>query len=110
MLSQTKQEPPITLAPTRRLVPFSLLAEVDFKWLMAGQGWWINMTRFHRDLPYASALIRFALASTSFALRESAAFMQPQIDAPTWCDSEDLATQEMLCGSPVVEDCQRMRT
>ena len=56
----------------------SLLAEVDFKWLMSGQGWWIDTTRFHSDPGYAGALLKLALASQSFALRECAALLQAQ--------------------------------
>lgn len=50
-----------------------LLAEVDFKWLMAGQGWWIDTTRFHSDASYAAWFIGSAMASQSPALRASAA-------------------------------------
>lgn len=56
----------------------SLLTEIDFKWLMAGQGWWIDTTRFHRDPSYAAQFLRLALASPSFALRECAAVLQAQ--------------------------------
>lgn len=55
-----------------------LLAEVDFKWLMAGQGWWVDTTRFHRDPAYATRFLRLAMASPSFALRECAALLQAQ--------------------------------
>jgi hypothetical protein len=57
----------------------SLLAEVDFKWLMAGQGWWIDQSRFRCDPLYAARLIRFGLTSQSFALRASAALIQIQM-------------------------------
>jgi hypothetical protein len=50
----------------------SLLAEVDFKWLMAGQGQWVDLCRFHDDVAYATGLMDWALASPSFALRASA--------------------------------------
>jgi hypothetical protein len=53
----------------------SLLGEVDFKWLMAGQGWWVDTTRLHCDPAYASTLIDIALASPSPALRRSAAMI-----------------------------------
>ena len=46
----------------------SLLTEVDFKWLMAGHGWWMDTTRFHRDPTYAAGLLGLAMASESFAL------------------------------------------
>lgn len=63
----------------------SLLAEVDFKWLMAGHGWWIDPARFHCDPSYAAGLIGFALASQSFALRASAALMQTQVGDRVSC-------------------------
>ena len=58
----------------------SLLAEVDFKWLMAGQGLRIDLPRprFRSDVVYAAKLISLALNSESFALRERAALLQAQ--------------------------------
>ncbi|MEI8171208.1 MAG: hypothetical protein WCG50_16170 [Rhodoferax sp.] len=56
----------------------SLLVEVDFKWLMAGQGLRIDLSRFRSDAVYAANLISLALGSESFALRECAAFLQAQ--------------------------------
>ena len=53
----------------------SLLTEVDFKWLLSGQGQWIDLARFHCDPSYAAGLISQALASPSFALRECAALL-----------------------------------
>ncbi|MBK6294193.1 MAG: hypothetical protein IPF55_07590 [Rhodoferax sp.] len=49
-----------------------LLAEVEFKWLMAGHGWWIDVARFERDPAYASELLQVAMASPSQALRDCA--------------------------------------
>lgn len=74
----TAQESSFTVAQADADGRVSLLVEVDFKWLMAGQGWWVDTTRLHCDSLYASALIDFALASPSPALRESAAFMSPR--------------------------------
>lgn len=54
-------------------IPESLLAEVDFKWLMAGHGWWVDTTRFHDDAAYASELLHSALGSESPTLRRCAA-------------------------------------
>lgn len=54
----------------------SLLAEVEFKWLMAGHGWWIDMERFHRDAVYAAELLDLAGASQSSALRDCAAVLR----------------------------------
>ena len=56
----------------------SLLAQVDFKWLMAGQGLRIDLPRFRSDAVYAARLMRLALDSESFALRECVALLQAQ--------------------------------
>lgn len=50
-----------------------LLLDVDFKWLMAGIGWWIDTTRIHQDPSYASKCLNSAMASESLALRNCAA-------------------------------------
>jgi hypothetical protein len=54
----------------------ALLAEVDFKWLMAGQGWWVDTARFHRDPAYAAQFLLSALASPCMALRNCARGLQ----------------------------------
>ena len=56
----------------------SLLAQVDFKWLMAGQGLRIDLPRFRSDAVYAAKLISLALDSESFALHECEASLQAQ--------------------------------
>ncbi len=56
----------------------ALLVEVDFKWLMAGQGLRIDLPRFRKDAVYAANLICLALDSESFALRECATLLQTQ--------------------------------
>jgi hypothetical protein len=56
-----------------------LLAEVDFKWLMAGQGWRVDTTRFHGDRAYAARFLRLAMASPSLALRDCAALLMAQM-------------------------------
>ncbi len=53
----------------------SLLADVDFKWLMAGHGMWFDARRFEADHAYAGRLLQLALASPSAALRDCAAAM-----------------------------------
>lgn len=80
MQSQIEQAPLVDEAAASADARLSLLAEVDFKWLMSGQGCWIDTARFHSDPAYAAGLIRFALASKSFALRERAAMLQAQMD------------------------------
>ncbi len=37
-----------------------MLEVVDFKWLMAGQGWWVDETRLHSDPHYAAHLLEIA--------------------------------------------------
>ncbi len=55
-----------------------LLEEVDFKWLMAGQGWWIDTGRLHNDPHYAADLLELASTTQSLALRECAASLKHQ--------------------------------
>lgn len=50
----------------------SLLTEVDFKWLMAGQGWHVDTMRFQSDLVYANNMLTLALESDCPALRDCA--------------------------------------
>jgi hypothetical protein len=50
----------------------SLLAQVDFKWLMAGQGCWVDSQRFEHDAAYADALLRQAQTSPCAPLRACA--------------------------------------
>ena len=59
-----------------------MLAEIAFKWLMAGQGCWIDTTRLHNDPLYAAGLLRMALASHNLALRECAEVLQAQMAGP----------------------------
>ena len=56
----------------------SLLAEVDFKWLMAGLGLRIDLPRFRSDAVYAAKLLSLALGSESFALHGCVALLQAQ--------------------------------
>lgn len=52
--------------------PSGLLLEVDFKWLMAGQGRDIDPTRLMHDRGYASSCLEFALHSPCAPLRACA--------------------------------------
>jgi hypothetical protein len=73
----------------------SLLAEVDFKWLMAGQGLRIDLPRFRSDAVYAAKLLSLALDSESFALRERASLLQAQSIkqlTPQWSSSPTTIT------------------
>jgi hypothetical protein len=51
----------------------ALLPLVDFKWLMAGVGWWIDVPRMRRDTGYADECIRCALETGSQILCERCA-------------------------------------
>ncbi len=57
-------------------IPEALLAEVDFKWLMAGHGWHVDMTRFAEDSAYAARRLDWAKHSNSQALRTCADALQ----------------------------------
>ena len=50
-----------------------LLTMVDFKWLMAGLGWRVDLTRMRRDAGYLGECARRGLASDSPLLRERSA-------------------------------------
>jgi hypothetical protein len=47
-----------------------LLTMVDFKWLMAGLGWRVDLTRMRRDAAYLGECAQRGLASGSTLLRE----------------------------------------
>ncbi len=53
-----------------------LLEEVDFKWLMAGEGWWIDTWRLHTDSGYARHLLQLVAQTPSAALRTCAAHLE----------------------------------
>jgi hypothetical protein len=80
MQSQTEHPVPVYIpgfdADGRGL----LLEEVNFKWLLAGFGWWIDMSRFHSEASYATRFLELAKTSDCIALRDSAVFLQRQKD------------------------------
>ena len=43
---------------------------VDFKWLMAGVGWWVDLTRLQSDRTYIDECLQLALSSDSELLRK----------------------------------------
>ena len=49
-----------------------MLIEVDFKWLMAGLGRWVDPDRLHTDAAYASDSVQCALNSGCEPLRRCA--------------------------------------
>lgn len=46
-----------------------LLNLVDFKWLMAGTGWWVDLSRLQSDQAYIGECLQRALATDSELLR-----------------------------------------
>lgn len=47
-----------------------LLNLVDFKWLMAGMGWWVNLSRLQGDKDYLDECLQRALTSDSELLQK----------------------------------------
>jgi HEAT repeat protein len=43
---------------------------VDFKWLMAGVGWWVDLSRLQSDRGYIDECLQRALKSDSELLRK----------------------------------------
>jgi len=52
---------------------------VDFKWLMAGMGWWVNLSRLQRDTAYAVECVERGLASGSQLLRQRSVELLPMV-------------------------------
>ena len=50
---------------------------VDFKWLMAGLGWWVDLSRVRRDAVYASECVQRGLASDSTLLHRRSVELLP---------------------------------
>lgn len=48
----------------------AFLKLVDFKWLMAGVGWWVDLSRLQSDRAYADECLQRALRSDSELLRK----------------------------------------
>ena len=48
----------------------TFLRLVDFKWLMAGVGWWVNLSRLQSDRGYIDECLQRALRSDCELLRE----------------------------------------
>jgi hypothetical protein len=53
-----------------------VLLEVDFKWLMAGQGYTVDPDRLLRDPAYAHTCLECAQRSSCIALQECALCLQ----------------------------------
>jgi hypothetical protein len=57
-----------------------MLTEVDFKWLMAGIGFWVDPTQLHVDPDYAQASLQNALQSRCEPLRRCAAALKTELE------------------------------
>jgi len=66
----------------------TFLTLVDFKWLMAGLGWWVDLTRLQRDAAYAGECVQLGLASGSELLRQRSVELLPR-----------------ACGADLAETC-----
>lgn len=53
-----------------------MLTEVDFKWLMAGQGCWVDPARLKSDANYAQSCIAMAMRLPCEALHACAHHLQ----------------------------------
>jgi len=54
---------------------------VDFKWLMAGLGWWVDLSRLQRDMTYAGECLKRGLSSGSELLRQRSVDLMPMLQA-----------------------------
>lgn len=59
-----------------------VLIEVDFKWLMAGQGNWVDPLRLRTDARYAQLCLQTAIHSPCAALRRCAQRLQVALTSP----------------------------
>ncbi len=59
----------------------TLLDLVSFKWLMAGRGWWVDLSRLRKDASYARACVQRGLDSGLELLRQRSIALQPSLPA-----------------------------
>ena len=78
MQTHTPQSPALTATTDERVL---LLEEVDFKWLMAGQGWWIDTARLHNDPAYAARWLELVESTGLPALKNCATQLRAQVSA-----------------------------
>ncbi|MDD2845396.1 MAG: hypothetical protein PHT57_10615 [Rhodoferax sp.] len=81
MRSQTEHSAQIESSVLRADERVLLLEEINFKWLLAGMGLWIDMARFRTDPSYAARFLALAEASNSPALQQCAASLQGKKEA-----------------------------
>ena len=58
---------------------------VDFKWLMAGVGWWVNLSRLQSDKAYVDECLQRAMTTDSELLQKRSVEMLGLSD--TQCDT-----------------------
>jgi hypothetical protein len=56
-----------------------LLAEVDLKWLLAGQGRWVDCAQMHSNATYARQILQEAVASPVLPLHDCGVDLQKQM-------------------------------
>lgn len=78
MQTHTTQNHALTTSTDERVL---LLKEVDFKWLMAGQGWWIDTARLHNDPAYAAQWLDLVESTGLPALKDCATQLRAQVSA-----------------------------
>jgi len=71
----------------------ALLNLVSFKWLMAGQGWWVNLSRMQQDPCYLRACAQCGLDSGHALLQERSAGLLAALphDVREWPASNEFA-------------------
>ena len=58
----------------------AMLLLVDFKWLMAGQGYWLDVARWGCDTEYRRHLVAAALRSENATVRSAALRLTAQTE------------------------------
>jgi len=59
----------------------TLLDLVSFKWLMAGRGWWVDLSRLQKDMEYATLCAQRGLDSGSELLRQRSVELLPLLSS-----------------------------
>jgi hypothetical protein len=70
----------------------AFLSLVDLKWLMAGLGWWVSLSRLQSDRGYRYECLQQALGSGSELLRERSMELLRLLPAPDSYDGAALRT------------------
>ena len=64
----------------------SFLKLVEFKWLMAGMGWWVDLTRLQHDGTYGDECLQRAMSSGSQTLQDhGAALLAARVERLSVC-------------------------